>query len=58
MKTLKQYLECDGGIATTSGNTMGMGNPMIPTDSLSGSEPLVTAKAKKEKVKRNKKRTD
>ena len=57
MKTLKQYLECDGGAATPC-NTMGMGNPMIPTDSLSGSEPLVTAKAKKEKVKRNKKRTD
>lgn len=57
MKTLKQYLECDGGITSTPGNTVGMGNPMAPTDSTPGSEPLVTAKAKKEKVKRNKKRT-
>lgn len=58
MKSLKTYLECDGGaVAATPGNTMGMGNPMVPTDSLPGSEPLVTAKAKKEKVKRNKKRT-
>lgn len=57
MKPLKQYLECDGGAVATPGNTMGMGNPMPPTDSVPGSEPLVTAKAKKEKIKRNKKRT-
>lgn len=54
MKTLKQYLECDG--AATPGNTIGMGNPMAPTETSPGSEPLPTAKAKKEKIKKNKKR--
>lgn len=55
MKTLRQYLECDG--CATPGNTVGMGNPMVPTNSSPGSEPLITAKAKKEKIKKNKKRT-
>lgn len=53
MKTLRQYLECDA--CATPGNTVGMGNPMVPTDSSPGSEPLITAKAKKEKIKKNKK---
>lgn len=55
MKTLRQYLECDG--CATPGNTIGMGNPMVLTGSSPGSEPLITAKAKKEKIKKNKKRT-
>ncbi len=39
----------------TPSNTMGMGNPMPPTDTTLGSEPLVTAKCKKEKCKKPKK---
>ena len=41
------------GVATP-GNTMGMGNPMAPTDSTPGTEPLIgTAKAKREKIKKD-----
>lgn len=39
----------------TPANTMGMGNPKMPTeDGEVGTEPLKTAKRKKEKVKRAK----
>lgn len=38
----------------TPGNTVGMGNPMPAGEGVPGSEPLVTAKAKKEKKKKNK----
>lgn len=40
---------------TTAKNTMGMGNPKMPTeDGEVGTEPLKTAKCKKEKVKKPK----
>jgi hypothetical protein len=52
MKSLYMYLE---DIMATPGNTMGMGNPMPPTDTTLGSEPLVAAKCKKEKCKKSKK---
>jgi hypothetical protein len=39
------------GVATP-GNTMGMGNPMPPMDGEVGSEPICTAKCKKEKKKK------
>ena len=39
----------------TPANTMGMGNPKMPTeDGEVGTEPLKTAKCKKEKVKKSK----
>lgn len=48
------YNECDGGgIYSTPANTLGMGNPMPPTDGQLGSEPIC-AKCKKEKVKKKK----
>ena len=51
MKRLAEYLkeEC-----ATPGNTVGMGNPMPPGEGQPGSEPLVTAKTKKEKKKHKK----
>ena len=55
MKNLKIYLE-DAGLAATPANTMGLGNPMPPTEGQPGSEPMVpTAKSKKEKCKKCKK---
>lgn len=46
--------ECDGGgIYSTPANTLGMGNPMPPTDGQLGSEPIC-AKCKKEKAKKKK----
>lgn len=54
MKSLYNFLKEDGAVATPC-NTVGMGNPMLPTDSSVGSEPLITAKCKKEK--KNKKRS-
>lgn len=52
MKQLYQYIEEMDGIATPD-NTVGVGNPMPPTDSEVGSEPLcIAAKCKKEKKKK------
>ena len=50
MKNLYDIYE-DGAIASTPGNTVGMGNPMLPTAEEPGTEPLVTAKCKKDKKK-------
>ena len=50
MKNLYDIYE-DGAIASTPGNTVGMGNPMLPTTEENGTEPLVTAKCKKDKKK-------
>jgi hypothetical protein len=44
MKSLKEYLQEDGVLNSTPANTMGMGNPMPPTEDQPGSEPLVTDK--------------
>ena len=47
----------DGGIYGTPLNTLGMGNPMMPTDSTPGTEPLIgTAKVKREKIKKRRKK--
>ena len=52
MKNLFQYIEEMEG-AATPGNTVGMGNPMLPTAEEPGTEPLcATAKCKKEKKKK------
>lgn len=52
MKQLYNYIQEMEGCATPS-NVMGMGNPMPPTDTQPGSEPVIpTAKVKKEKKKR------
>lgn len=48
MKNLYDIYE-DGTIASTPANTVGMGNPMLPTAEEPGTEPLVTAKTKKKK---------
>lgn len=49
------YNECDGA---TPANTMGMGNPMLPTAEEPGTEPLTpTAKTKTEKKQKRKKDT-
>lgn len=50
MKNLYDIYE-DGAITSTPGNTVGMGNPMLPTAEEPGTEPLVTAKCKKDKKK-------
>lgn len=56
MKHLIDILIEMEGVATP-GNTMGMGNPMAPTDSTPGTEPLIgTAKAKREKIKKRRKK--
>jgi hypothetical protein len=49
----------NGGIVATPGNTMGMGNPMTPTDGENGTEPICpTVKCKKEKKGKKKKTID
>lgn len=54
MKSLKDFLkECGEGFATPM-NTPGMGNPMVPTATEVGSEPLVPMHKLKKK-KKNKK---
>ena len=54
MKSLFDYIqENEGGAFSTPSNTMGMGNPgVLPDGSLT--EPIVTAKCKKEKLKKKK----
>ena len=51
MKRLIDYIEECGEGCSTPGNTMGMGNPMLPTEEAPGSEPLC-GKCKKEKKKK------
>lgn len=52
MKDLYTYLtEEGGGVMATPGNTMGMGDPQLPSEGNTGSEPLVQ---KKEGVPRKK----
>ena len=50
MKNLYDIYE-DGAITSTPGNTVGMGNPMLPTAEEPGTESLVTAKCEKDKKK-------
>lgn len=49
MKSLKEYLDDYLQENGTPANTMGMGNPMPPTEDQPGSEPLATTKHKKKK---------
>ena len=48
MKTIKQYIDECGATPMT---TTGMGNPVPPTETQPGSEPLLTAKIKRKKKK-------
>jgi hypothetical protein len=48
MKNLIDFYECEINAATPA-NTTGMGNPMMPTDTECGSEPLDTCKKDKKK---------
>ena len=58
MKSLKQYIEeCDAANATP-GNTMGMGNPMAPTDGEVGSGDTFDHQKAKLRKKRKQKRLD
>lgn len=54
MKTISDIYNENIEIVTTPANTTGMGNPMVPTDTENGSEPLV-AKCKKDNKKKCKK---
>lgn len=55
MKTIYEIYEECAGITATPGNTCGMGNPMPPTDTTPGSEPITAkSKNKKEKLKKKK----
>lgn len=56
MKSIYElYLECE--CCATPANTTGMGNPMPPTDTTPGSEPM-TNKILKSKKKNKKKKGD
>lgn len=67
MNNLKSYIEdyinrlvyeegeaVGGAVVGTPANTLGMGNPMTPTDVQPGSEPIVTAKSRKERKNKSK----
>ena len=54
MKNIADIYNENAEIVATPANTMGMGNPMAPTDTENGSEPLV-AKCKKDNKKKCKK---
>lgn len=59
MKSLKYYiLKEDGpvgsGVFSTPGNTMGMGDPAMPTDTQDGTDPVPTGKVLKQKRKKKK----
>jgi hypothetical protein len=54
MKNIADIYNENAEAAATPANTTGMGNPMMPTDTENGSEPLV-AKCKKDKKKKCKK---
>lgn len=51
MKSLYEYIREE---MATPGNTMGMGNPMVPTDTTPGTEPIAPINLKKKKKKCNK----
>lgn len=51
MKHILDYIEEECAGCATPGNTMGMGNPMSPTEEAPGTEPLC-GKCKKEKKKK------
>ena len=57
MNCLKSYINAliheDGEVATP-GNTLGMGNPMVPTDTHPGTEPLVVKRHRKRNPPKNK----
>ena len=60
MNCLKSYIDeqirtivYEDGVVATPGNTMGMGNPMAPTDTTPGSEPIVVGPRKKRKNTKN-----
>lgn len=44
--------ECDGAIAATPGNTLGMGNPMAPTATEPGTEPIIPKHPRNKKDKK------
>lgn len=54
MRNLKEYIEeCEGVALATPANTMGMGNPgMIDTNTMTEPIKSITAKSKKEKLKK------
>ena len=61
MNCLKSYIDeqirtivYEDGVVATPGNTMGMGNPMTPTDTIPGTEPIVVGPHKKRKNTKNK----
>lgn len=55
MKHLIEYIkECGEGVSTPS-NTLGIGNPVLPTDTEPGSEPY-TGKVQKQKQKQKRKK--
>lgn len=61
MNCLKSYIDeqirtivYEDGVVATPGNTMGMGNPMAPTDTAPGSEPIIVGPRKKRKNTKNK----
>ena len=49
MKNFKDYIKEE---SATPCNTIGMGNPSLPTAEEPGTEPICTAKCKKEKRKK------
>lgn len=55
MKTLYEIYEECTGITATPGNTCGMGNPMPPTDTEPGSEPIIVKSKTKNKTIKKKK---
>lgn len=55
MKTIYEIYEECAGITATPGNACGMGNPMAPTDTSPGSEPIIAkSKTKNKPVKKKK----
>lgn len=53
-KGMKSLYQCISEEMTTPGNTMGMGNPMAPTETQPGTEPIAPINSKKKKTKCNK----
>lgn len=45
--------ECDGAIASTPGNTLGMGNPMAPTATEPGTEPIIPKHPRNKKKRKS-----
>lgn len=51
---MKSLYQCISEEMATPGNTMGMGNPMAPTETQPGTEPIAPINSKKKKTKCNK----